>query len=82
MPAWHLAPRSTKASRIGPLIAYEHLRQPAWTPRDYASFAREGFAQNAVVYRSVRMIAEAAASVPLLLYEGDGGDQPSTRSST
>ena len=26
--------------------------------------------QNAIVYRSVRMIAEAAASVPLLLYEG------------
>ena len=43
---------ATKASRTGPLIAYEHLRQPAWTPRDYASFAREGFAQNAVVYRA------------------------------
>jgi len=27
--------------------------------------------QNAIVYRSVRMIAEAAASVTLLLYEGD-----------
>jgi len=65
------APPATKASRAGPLIAYEHLRQPAWTPRDYASFAREGFAQNAVVYRAVRMIAEAAAGVPLLLYEGD-----------
>jgi HK97 family phage portal protein len=42
-----------------------------WAPRDYAAFAREGFAQNAIVYRAVRMIAEAAASVPLLLYEGD-----------
>ena len=42
-----------------------------WSPRDYAAFAREGFAQNAIVYRSVRMVAEAAASVPLLLYEGD-----------
>ena len=27
--------------------------------------------QNAIVYRCVRMIAEAAASVPLLLYAGD-----------
>jgi HK97 family phage portal protein len=27
--------------------------------------------QNAIVYRSVRMVAEAAASVPLLLYAGD-----------
>ncbi|MDX2204581.1 MAG: phage portal protein [Hyphomicrobiaceae bacterium] len=27
--------------------------------------------QNAIVFRAVRMVAEAAASVPLLLYEGD-----------
>ena len=56
---------------MGPLIAWEPLGQPVWAPRDYAAFAREGFMQNAIVYRSVRMIAEAAASVPLLLYEGD-----------
>jgi HK97 family phage portal protein len=62
--------RDTKASRVGPLLAFESLRQPAWAPRDYAAFAREGFVQNAIVYRSVRMIAEAAASVPLLLYTG------------
>ncbi|MFA5950565.1 MAG: phage portal protein, partial [Hyphomicrobium sp.] len=60
-----------KASRTGPLIALETLGRPVWTPRDYQAFAREGFMQNAVVYRAVRMIAEAAASVPLLLYEGD-----------
>ena len=59
-----------KASAVGPLIAWEPLGQPVWAPRDYAAFAREGFMQNAIVYRSVRMIAEAAASVPLLLYEG------------
>src|SRR5581483_5918423 len=60
-----------KASRTGPLLAFESLRGPVWSPRDYAAFAREGFMQNAIVYRSVRMVAEAAASVPLLLYEGD-----------
>jgi HK97 family phage portal protein len=60
----------TKASRIGPLLAFEALRAPVWAPRDYATFAREGFAANAIVYRCVRMVAEAAASVPLLLYEG------------
>ncbi len=59
-----------KASAVGPLIAFDSLRRPVWTPRDYAAFAREGFMQNAVVYRSVRMIAEAAASVPLVLYDG------------
>ncbi len=55
----------------GGLIAFENPGQPVWTPRDYQAFAREGFMQNPVVYRSVRMIAEAAASVPLLLYDGD-----------
>ena len=61
----------TKASLAGPLIAFEALHRPVWSPRDYSAFAREGFMQNAIVYRSVRMVAEAAASVPLLLYEGD-----------
>lgn len=65
------APAETKASAVGPLIALETLRQPAWTPRDYAAFAREGFMGNAIVYRCVRMIAETAASVPLLLYRGE-----------
>ncbi len=60
----------TKASRVGALIAWEPLGQPVWAPRDYAAFARDGFMRNAIVYRSVRMIAEAAASVPLLLYDG------------
>jgi HK97 family phage portal protein len=63
--------QEAKASATGPLIVLETLGRPAWTPRDYEAFAREGFMQNAIVYRAVRMIAEAAASVPLLLYEGD-----------
>src|SRR5262245_33732954 len=62
---------AVKASRTGPVIALEHLHQPVWSPRDYATFAREGVMQNAIVYRAVRMVAEAAASVPLLLYDGD-----------
>ena len=68
---WPARNADIKASAVGPLIVWEPLGQPVWAPRDYAAFAREGFMQNAIVYRSVRMIAEAAASVPLLLYEGD-----------
>ncbi len=60
-----------KSSAAGPLIAFESLRRPVWAPRDMAAFAREGFMQNAIVYRCVRMIAECAGSVPLLLYDGD-----------
>jgi len=63
------APAQVKASLAGPLVTIEAPGQPVWAPRDYATFAREGYAQNAVVHRCVRMVAEAAASVPLLLYE-------------
>jgi HK97 family phage portal protein len=59
-----------KASRTGPLIAFQSAGRAAWTPRDYAALAREGYAKNAIVYRCVRMIAEASASVPWLAYDG------------
>lgn len=58
-----------KASAAGPLIALQSPGRPVWTPRDYAALAREGFARNAVVYRCVRMIAEAAGSLAWLAYE-------------
>jgi HK97 family phage portal protein len=41
-----------------------------WTPRDYAALAREGFVKNAVVHRAVMLVAENAASLTWLLYEG------------
>ena len=53
-----------------PLVSIYNVGQPYWSPRNYLHFARAGFSGNAVAYRSVRMIAEAAASVPLLLYRG------------
>lgn len=61
---------TTKASATTALFAMHHTGQPVWSPRDYAAFAREGYARNAIVYRAVRMISEAAASVPLRLFEG------------
>ena len=54
-----------------PLVSLYNVGQPYWAPRNYGHFARAGFSGNAVAYRCVRMIAEAAASVPLLLYKGD-----------
>jgi HK97 family phage portal protein len=59
-----------KASRTAALIAFQSQGRPVWTPRDYAALAREGYARNAIVYRCVRLIAEASASLPWLLYEG------------
>ena len=57
-----------KDSRAGPLIALTGVGRPRWTPRDYAHLAQEGFARNAVAYRCIRMIAEAAASTPMLVF--------------
>ena len=54
-----------KASKGGALVALSNMGQPVWSPRDYGTFASEGYLQNTVVYRCVRMISEAAASVPL-----------------
>ena len=65
------APVERKASRTAPLLAYHGAGRPVWTPRDYAALAREGYARNPVVHRAVRMIAEAAASVPFVLYDGE-----------
>jgi HK97 family phage portal protein len=62
--------REEKASRTSALIALLSSNRPRWTPRDYHALAREGYAKNPIAFRSVRMIAEAAANVRLLLYEG------------
>ncbi|WP_150523080.1 phage portal protein [Roseibium sediminis] len=62
--------REEKASRTGALLAVHGQSQPVWSTRNYAALAREGYARNPIVYRAVRMVAEAAASVPLLLHEG------------
>ena len=65
-----LAPEQ-KRSVTAPLISLHSVGRPQWTPRNYAALTREGFASNAIGYRSVRMIAEAAASVPWLAYDGE-----------
>lgn len=58
----------TKATGFVTLTAEGRAR---WSSRSYASLAREGFMKNPVAHRAVRMIAEAAASVPWLTYQGD-----------
>lgn len=62
--------RRERKDASGSLIALALTGRAHWGGRDYASLAREGVMQNAIVYRCVRMLAEGAASVPLLLYEG------------
>ncbi len=64
------APPDIKASRTGAAIAVSLVGRPVWTPRDYGALAREGFQRNAVVHRCIRLVAEAAACLPLTLSEG------------
>ncbi len=51
------------------LVAGEGRAQ--WSGRSYGTLAREGFMRNPVAHRTVRLIAEAAAAVPWLLYDGE-----------
>ena len=60
----------TKASRTAQVIALQTSGRARWTPRDYAALTREGYLKNAVVHRAVRLVAENAASVCWLLYDG------------
>jgi HK97 family phage portal protein len=61
---------AAKSSQAAPLIAvYDHGR-PRWTPRDYAALAREGYQNNAIAFRCVRLVADSAAAAPLLLFDG------------
>src|SRR5690606_21128315 len=58
-----------KGDGVYGFVALHAQGDAAWTRRDYATLAREGFMRNPTVHRCVRLIAEAAASVPWLLYE-------------
>ncbi|MFC5385344.1 phage portal protein [Aquamicrobium segne] len=60
----------TKEAAGTGFIAFHAQGEASWTRRDYATLAREGFMRNPIVHRAVRLIAEAAANIPWLLYEG------------
>lgn len=59
-----------KASAAGPVVAYASSGRVAWSPRDTGSLTRQGFAGNPVGFRVVKLIAEAAAALPLVLQDG------------
>ena len=56
-----------KASATGRVVAMAAgFGRSVWSPRDTVSLTRGGFVGNPVGFRSVRLIAEAAAAVPLI----------------
>ena len=58
-----------KASATGPVIAYHGTGRVAWSPRDTVSLTRIGFQGNPIGFRVVKLIAEAAAALPLVLQD-------------
>lgn len=63
------APGEEKASAVGPLMAFHGTGRAVWSPRDYQSLTRLGYEQNVIGFRAVRMVAEAAAAIPVVLAE-------------
>ncbi|RJL05620.1 phage portal protein [Paracoccus aestuarii] len=56
-----------KASATGRVVAFASgSGRPVWTARDTGSLTRGGFVGNPIGFRSVKLIAEAAAAVPLV----------------
>ena len=70
--AWNIFRRAggaapeQKASATGRVIAWGSSGRVAWSPRDTVSLTKSGFIGNPVGFRAVRMIAEAAAALPLV----------------
>lgn len=59
-----------KASAAGRVVAWGSSGRVAWSPRDTVSLTRTGFIGNPVGFRAVKMIAEAAAALPLICEDG------------
>lgn len=62
-------PAEVKASAAGSLVALQGAGRAAWSPRDAASLTRAGFVGNPVGFRAVKLIAEAAAALPVVVQD-------------
>jgi HK97 family phage portal protein len=55
-----------KASASAKIVAWGSGSRVAWSPRDTVSLTRNGFQGNPVGFRAVKLIAEAAAALPVV----------------
>jgi len=60
-----------KASATGRLVAQLSSGRVAWSPRDTVSLTKQAFAGNPVGFRAVKLIAESAAALPMVLQDND-----------
>lgn len=72
--AKQVRPPAVKSWLPGAIAALSGEGEARWSGRGYQAIAREGFMRNPVAHRAIRMIAEAAASVPWLVFD-EGREQ-------
>ncbi len=66
----HATPvQEVKASATGRLVAHVSGGRVAWSPRDTVSLTKQAFSGNPIGFRAVKLIAEAAAALPLVLQD-------------
>ena len=58
-----------KASATGRVMAMSGAGRVAWSPRDVVSLTRTGFIGNPIGFRAVKVIAEAAAALPIVVQD-------------
>lgn len=58
-----------KASATGRVVAHMSAGRVAWSPRDTVSLTKQAFTGNPVGFRAVKLIAEAAAALPVVLQD-------------
>ena len=58
-----------KSSAAGRVAALGGAGRVVWSPRDVASLTKAGFTGNPVGFRAVKLIAEAAAAIPVIVQE-------------
>ena len=61
----------TKASRTGSAVHMQTMGRAKWTPRQYDKLAKESYEMNAVSFRCVKLVAEAAARITFKVTEKD-----------
>jgi HK97 family phage portal protein len=68
-----LTPKSSAVGGLGETRGVWLMAPGAasWSGRRYDRFAEEGYRRNVIAHRCVRLVAEGAASMPWLLYEGE-----------
>ena len=60
-----------KASATGRVMAFGSSGRVVWSPRDGVSLTKNAFQGNPIGFRVVKLIAEAAAALPLVLQDAE-----------